>query len=89
MRNRLGVKARGAGDDDDDDDEVETVIERAKGILLINCSMTQGTVLLMPMKTDAMRKQILISTIKRQHEIKTGHNLISVPGPNVHISSEK
>lgn len=47
MRNRLGVKDRGGGDDDDDD-EVETVIERAKGIILINCSMTQGTVLLMP-----------------------------------------
>jgi len=50
MRNRLGVKARGGcGDDDDDDDEVEIVIERAKGIALINSSMTQGTVLLMPM----------------------------------------
>lgn len=49
MRNRLGVKDRGAGgDDDDDDDEVETVTERAKGIILINCSVTQGTVLLMP-----------------------------------------
>lgn len=50
MRNRLGVKARGGGDDDvdDDDDEVEIVIERAKGIILINCSLTQGTVLLMP-----------------------------------------
>lgn len=48
MRNRLGVKARGGGDDDDDD-EVEIVIERAKGIALINSSMTQGTVLLMPM----------------------------------------
>lgn len=47
MRNRLGVKARGGGDDDDD--EVEIVIERAKGIALINSSMTQGTVLLMPM----------------------------------------
>lgn len=49
MRNRLGVKDRGGGDDDDDDDdEVETVIERAKGIILINCSLTQGTVLLIP-----------------------------------------
>lgn len=49
MRNRLGVKARGGGDDDDDDDEeVQIVIERAKGIILINCSMTQGAVLLMP-----------------------------------------
>ncbi len=46
MRNRLGVKARGGGNDDDD--EVEMVIERAKGIILINCLMTQGTVLLMP-----------------------------------------
>lgn len=48
MRNRLGVKARGGGDDDDDD-EVEIVIERAKGIALINSSVTQCTVLLMPM----------------------------------------
>lgn len=46
MRNRLGVKARGGGDDDDD--EVQIVIERAKGIILINCSKTQGAVLLMP-----------------------------------------
>lgn len=46
------MKARGAGDDDDDDgndddagnDEVGVVIERAKGIILINRSMTHGIV---------------------------------------------
>lgn len=45
------MKARGAGDDDDDandddagNDEVGVVIERAKGIILINCSMTHGIV---------------------------------------------
>ncbi len=59
MRNRLGVKARGGGDDDDDDDEVEMVIERAKGIILINCLMTQGTVLLMPTWTDTIREKII------------------------------